>query len=84
MPDRHFTALTGDRVVLRRFAMADVATFVAYRSDPDVARYQSWEAPYPRAAGERMIRRIAARVPGHARAVVPVRDGAARDRRTDR
>ncbi len=58
MPDRHFTALTGDRVVLRRFAMADVATFVAYRSDPDVARYQSWEAPYPRAAGERMIREL--------------------------
>ena len=41
--------------MLRRFALADVATFIAYRSDPVVARYQSWDAPYPREAGEQMI-----------------------------
>lgn len=33
------------RVALRRFRLTDVATFAAYRSDPDVARYQSWTAP---------------------------------------
>lgn len=30
------------RLVLRRFEMADVAAFLAYRNDPQVARYQSW------------------------------------------
>jgi RimJ/RimL family protein N-acetyltransferase len=56
MPDRHFTTVAADRLLLRRFAMKDLPVFVAYRSDPDVARYQSWQAPYPRASGERMIR----------------------------
>ena len=31
------------RLVLRRFAEADVPVFLAYRNDPTVARYQSWE-----------------------------------------
>lgn len=31
------------RLVLRPFAMADVEAFVAYRNDPAVSRYQSWE-----------------------------------------
>ncbi|MFI5938284.1 GNAT family N-acetyltransferase [Actinoplanes sp. NPDC051494] len=35
-----------ERLVLRRFRMDDVAPLSAYRSDPDVARYQSWAAPY--------------------------------------
>jgi len=55
VPDEHFTELVSDRVALRRFTPADLGTFVAYRSDPDVARYQSWDAPYPLAEGERMI-----------------------------
>src|SRR5262249_52427236 len=54
MPDEHFTALISDRLVLRRFTLADLTPFVAYRSDPDVARYQSWEATYSRAEGERV------------------------------
>jgi RimJ/RimL family protein N-acetyltransferase len=33
------------RLTLRRFQESDVPTFAAYRSDPQVARYQSWEAP---------------------------------------
>jgi aminoglycoside 6'-N-acetyltransferase len=48
MGDTGFTALTTARLVLRRFRPEDLDTFVAYRSDPDVARYQSWDAPYPR------------------------------------
>ena len=31
------------RLVLRRFREADVQSFLSYRSDPLVARYQSWE-----------------------------------------
>jgi RimJ/RimL family protein N-acetyltransferase len=36
-----------ERLVLRRFRAADAETLAAYRSDPDVARYQSWTAPVP-------------------------------------
>jgi RimJ/RimL family protein N-acetyltransferase len=34
------------RLILRPFQVADLAAFAAYRSDPEVARYQSWTAPY--------------------------------------
>jgi RimJ/RimL family protein N-acetyltransferase len=30
----------------KRFASRDLDAFVAYRSDPETARYQSWEVPY--------------------------------------
>jgi RimJ/RimL family protein N-acetyltransferase len=30
-------------MILRRFAAADLPTFLAYRNDPEVARYQAWE-----------------------------------------
>jgi RimJ/RimL family protein N-acetyltransferase len=30
------------RLLLRRFGVADLPVMVAYRSDPEVARYQSW------------------------------------------
>ncbi|HEX9065454.1 MAG TPA: GNAT family protein [Streptosporangiaceae bacterium] len=55
MPDTSFTQLTSARLVLRRFVPADTDIFVAYRSDPEVARYQGWEAPYPHQAGQQMI-----------------------------
>ncbi|MCC7360137.1 MAG: GNAT family N-acetyltransferase [Anaerolineales bacterium] len=32
------------RLTLRRFQDADVAALAAYRNDPEVARYQSWES----------------------------------------
>ncbi|GAA3927519.1 GNAT family N-acetyltransferase [Actinoplanes auranticolor] len=38
--------LTTDRLVLRRFRPADAETLAAYRTDPAVARYQSWDSPY--------------------------------------
>ena len=56
MPDENFTELAGDRVVLRRFRLDDLPVFVAYRSCAKVARFQSWDAPYPREEGERFIR----------------------------
>lgn len=55
MPDESFTELAGERVVLRRFRPGDVPEFVAYRSSPAVARYQSWDAPYSREDGERFV-----------------------------
>lgn len=35
------------RLVLRRPRSTDVAALAGYRSDPDVARFQSWSLPYP-------------------------------------
>jgi aminoglycoside 6'-N-acetyltransferase len=39
-----FSAIDTPRLRLRRFAAADVAAFVAYRNEPAVARYQSWDS----------------------------------------
>lgn len=41
------------RLVLRQFRDSDLESFLAYRNDPEVARYQSWNTPYPR---ERAVR----------------------------
>lgn len=38
--------LTTERLVLRRFRPSDAENLAAYRSDPVVARYQSWQSPY--------------------------------------
>jgi len=43
MADATFDRLTSARLVLRRFRADDIATFVRYRADADVARFQSWE-----------------------------------------
>ena len=45
-PDAGFTELRTARLVIRRFALADAEAFAAYRSDPEVARYQGWDTPY--------------------------------------
>jgi RimJ/RimL family protein N-acetyltransferase len=63
MPDEGFTELAGPRVALRRFHKDDLAKFVAYRSSEQVARFQSWDAPYPREEGERFITEIATQHP---------------------
>jgi RimJ/RimL family protein N-acetyltransferase len=49
-----------ERLVLRRFRPSDAATLSAYRSDPDVARYQSWTAPYPPATARATVAALAA------------------------
>jgi RimJ/RimL family protein N-acetyltransferase len=43
MADTTFERLTSARLVLRRFRADDIETFVRYRADPAVARFQSWE-----------------------------------------
>src|SRR6185437_1938143 len=42
-PMAPFTLLETTRLRLRRFRDDDCALFMAYRNDPEVARYQSWE-----------------------------------------
>jgi RimJ/RimL family protein N-acetyltransferase len=61
--DTGFTALTSERLVLRRFRRADLAAFVAYRSDPEIARYQSWEAPYRPGQARRFLAELEATHP---------------------
>ncbi|VVJ17972.1 Acetyltransferase [Amycolatopsis camponoti] len=53
-----------ERLVVRRFAAGDVAAFTAYRSDPEVARYQGWDAPVPEAAARRLVHEFATAVEG--------------------
>ncbi len=36
------------RLTLRLFEEGDIDAFAAYRSDPEIARYQGWDAPYTR------------------------------------
>jgi aminoglycoside 6'-N-acetyltransferase len=59
MTDAEFTELAAERVVLRRFTAADLPAFAAYRSDPGIARYQSWEPPFPLAMAEVMLTELA-------------------------
>jgi RimJ/RimL family protein N-acetyltransferase len=47
MEDPSFAHLTSDRLIIRRFVAADADALASYRSDPEVARYQDWECPYP-------------------------------------
>jgi RimJ/RimL family protein N-acetyltransferase len=59
--------LSTDRLVLRRFRPGDVPVFAAYRSDPEIARFQSWEAPVSREAAAALIDQFGAddpRAPG--------------------
>jgi aminoglycoside 6'-N-acetyltransferase len=55
-----------DRVLLRRLDPMDLPAFQAYRSDPEVARYQGWEA-MDDARAERFLaemREVPSLVPG--------------------
>lgn len=56
--DAGFRSLTTARLELRRFRVDDLEAFVAYRSDPEVARYQSWLAPYPVQEGRDLIEQL--------------------------
>jgi aminoglycoside 6'-N-acetyltransferase len=61
--DPDFSGLRTARLKIRRFHAEDAAAFAAYRSDPDVARYQSWDACTPDQA-EAFINEMAASRPG--------------------
>ena len=44
-----------ERLALRPLEPRDLDAFVAYRSDPELARFQGWDAPYPREEGAALI-----------------------------
>lgn len=59
--------LESPRLIVRSLCEADLDAFAAYRSDPEVARYQSWEAPYSREQAAALLaemRRAPAGAPG--------------------
>jgi RimJ/RimL family protein N-acetyltransferase len=47
--------LVTDRLLIEPLAVADTAEFVAYRSDPNVARWQSWPPSYTEADARALI-----------------------------
>lgn len=56
--------LATDRLVLRRLRPDDADAFAAYRSDPETARYQSWEAPYTADLARAFVAGLADERPG--------------------
>jgi len=52
------------RLILRPFQESDLEAFSGYRSDPEVARYQGWEAPYSLEQAAAFIREMQSTRPG--------------------
>lgn len=57
-------AISTPRLNLRAFRESDLETFAAYRSDPEVARYQGWTAPYTLEQARAFLKEINAHEPG--------------------
>jgi RimJ/RimL family protein N-acetyltransferase len=47
--------LETDRLFIRPFRDSDLASFLAYRDDPEVAKYQGWSVPYTLEQGQCFI-----------------------------
>ncbi|BCJ56325.1 N-acetyltransferase [Actinoplanes sp. NBRC 14428] len=56
--------ITTGRLVLRRFRLEDAAALAAYRTDPAVARYQSWTSPYSLDKARYAVQTMVAADPG--------------------
>jgi len=54
MIGEQFQQLLSPRLVLRQFTAQDLPTFCRYRSNPEVARYQSWDG-FTEADGTRFL-----------------------------
>lgn len=52
------------RLHLRHFQDSDLESFLAYRNDPEVAKYQSWKIPNPQVKGEEFIKEMKAALSG--------------------
>ncbi len=61
--DPDFDDLQTERLRIRRFRMEDAPVFAAYRSDPGVARYQSWDT-FSLQEAERFVHEMASTHPG--------------------
>src|ERR1044071_5799159 len=55
-----------ERLILRRFRAPDAPVLAEYRSDPEVARYQSWDAPFPLLRAETAVANFMASDPDKA------------------
>ncbi len=44
MGEATFTRIESERLLLRRFKDSDLVPFMAYRNDPEVAKYQDWDS----------------------------------------
>jgi RimJ/RimL family protein N-acetyltransferase len=53
--------LRTERLSLRQLEPGDAEVIGAYRSDPEIARYQSWNAPYPIDAARTLVREMSDR-----------------------
>ena len=72
MTDEPTTYFETRRLLARSFAAGDVEAFVAYRADPDVARYQGWSDFTPE-RGTAFVESLAGASARRTRRVVPVR-----------
>lgn len=52
------------RLILRAFRPDDAAAFSAYRSEPEVARFQGWSAPYSLEQAQEFVTEMMQAVPG--------------------
>jgi RimJ/RimL family protein N-acetyltransferase len=56
-------ALETNRLLLRSFQESDLQVFMAYRSDPAIAKYQGWEAPYNEATAAAFVQEMKRKQP---------------------
>lgn len=56
--------LETERLRLRPFETRDVEAFSRYRSDPEVARYQGWDAPFSLEQAARFVKEMQSEQPG--------------------
>lgn len=62
MKNREHVYAKTERLILRQFALQDIQAFYQYRSDPTVARFQSWEN-YSYEEAESFVRSQMAQIP---------------------
>ncbi len=63
MTPRSFQPLETERIRLREFRDEDLPTLIAYRRDPDVAQYQSWN-PLTEESARQFLQALRATEPG--------------------
>ncbi len=56
--------LEANRLLIRPFRDSDLESFVAYRDDPEVARYQGWNTPFTIDQGREFIDKMKIAIPG--------------------
>lgn len=64
MVDSMLAHLETPRLILRSFKERDIEPFSLYRSDPEVAKYQGWEAPYSREQAVQFVDDMRVKTPG--------------------